>query len=153
MTTALTTTRIVNIQAAISERDLSDVLITACEGGIGYWFRGLEYVHTAPEGAWISGYVTDEVAECDNLDADGYGYNATDDHAEDALCDECVEATTLIDLDVIVAGVERILNGSVGIRADLVAQVMTLTTGEPDVDSDAADCIVQAGLFGEVVYG
>lgn len=152
MDTKTLTPRTVTLTITLNDEELSDVVITAVEGGIGYWFRGLEYRHNQPGGAFIAGYITDEVGDCDRM-GDGYGYSATDDHAEQATCEDCIAATTLIDSDTVALGIQRILSGEVGIRGDLLRQVQTLTTEDPNVDSDAADCIVQAGLFGELVYG
>lgn len=48
---------------------------------------------------------------------------------------------------------QRIVNEQ-PIRSDLVAQfIRSQATGDLDVDADAADCLVQLALFGEVVYG
>ena len=60
-----------------------------------------------------------------------------------------------INVDTIRLGIERLLMGNtkVGniIRDDILEN---LKNNEIEaIDSDAVDCIVQAGLFGEIVYG
>ena len=47
----------------------------------------------------------------------------------------------------------RIITGSPAIRSDLAKQVASAITPDPDIDADAADCILQVAVFGEVRYG
>lgn len=39
------------------------------------------------------------------------------------------------------------------IRPDLAKQVASALTPDPDIDADAADCILQLAVFGELRYG
>jgi hypothetical protein len=113
------------------------------EGGIGYWSL---------------------ITECErNRDPESPDYlswrSVTLVDAEDES-----ESFGVVDKAVIERGVSKIISGEVPIRSDLAAQVRTLLSGETwtrdgvelsefDIDADAADCIVQVGLFGELVYG
>lgn len=122
----------VTVTHVLRRADLIDVLTTATEGGIGYWCRAEDVVRDDDLGV---------------LRLDG---------CREVGVDPCWPGKT-ISLDTVAEGVRRILGNDPAcqIRADLLAQVMTLTgrEGDADVDADAADCIVQAGLFGEIVYG
>ena len=103
---------------------LNDVFVTAMYGGIGYWSVAADW----------SEEVDDFFAYIEDTEDDDARYT--------------------IDADVIARGINRILDGTVGIRSDLLDQVKsTRSYDECDVDADAADCIVQVGLFGEIRYG
>ena len=52
-----------------------------------------------------------------------------------------------IDRETIIKGVERIVKGEVD--APRIREMIL----NDDIDSDGADCIVQAGLFNEIKYG
>lgn len=139
----------IKFEIDIKTEELESILTTAYEGGIGYWLRGLNHKRTAEGYEWVAGYITDEACEATGLDV-FYTYSEVDDAVETG---EAPESVVLIDHDVIALGIQRIVSGEVGIRGDLLRQVMTLTTEDVDIDADAADCIVQAGVFGELVYG
>jgi hypothetical protein len=53
-----------------------------------------------------------------------------------------------VDFDVLRSGIEKILSGRVQVNRQIVAGIEA-----NDIDADAADAIVQAGLFGRLVYG
>lgn len=111
---------------------LQDVLVAAVEGGTGYWAQvsGYRWSDDNPE----TGQATFHV-----LDDDGIA--SGDRH--------------LVNLETIATGISRIVQNDVQVRADLRA-VIAEASRENDgglVDADAADVIVQAALFGQVVYG
>lgn len=54
----------------------------------------------------------------------------------------------MVTLAKIRKGVKKILCGSVDIGDDIVASIL-----DDDVDQEAADCIIQAAIFGSLVYG
>lgn len=58
-----------------------------------------------------------------------------------------------VDAETVKRGIERILKDGGGVRSDLVAQVSSIVSGDPDIDDDACDVIIQLGLFGEVIFG
>lgn len=111
------------------DRDfLSCVLITASEGGINYWADVLK----------------------------------VEDEGEDRMAiflavraNEDEEPLFKVDHETVVRGIQRLLDGSVRvdsqIRGYLSRAVAERDAG--DVDADVADCIVQAGIFNELVYG
>lgn len=104
-----------------------DVLCTAAEGGVTDWL------------------------ECGEIVRKNGEYLAL------KKCHDCEDARTKfadITLDTIALGFERLLNLSVKINRDLLDQVAAAwVSNEGGCDAEAADCVVQAGLFGEVVYG
>lgn len=59
-----------------------------------------------------------------------------------------------VDADSVKLGIERILRGTVKVNSYIVDQIRdNLTQNQlPAIDTDAVDCILQAGLFGEIVY-
>ena len=110
---------------------LADTIITAAvEGGIGYWSDTITCKWTeGPE------HTTATVLEIGDGDENPPAH--------------------VITLDTIVKGIRRILSGSVKIDNQIHGYV-ALAVAENDagfIDSVAADCIVQAGLFDELVYG
>jgi hypothetical protein len=111
------------------EQFLRDILCTAAEGGIGYWCDWKSTTRANKDGDYLA------LHGCH--DAEG-GAKFKD-----------------ITVETIRLGIERILSGSVKVRSDLVAQVATGNAFNEagDIDADGADVIVQAGLFGEIVYG
>lgn len=120
----------------IKTEDLAGILVTAIEGGINYWLTSLR-VDEKIEGA-LGRLPSKVVVTIDD--------------------DENSEKT--IGVGTIVLGIERILSGGVGVRADLVGQVagflgeINAGTAFPGgtIDAEGADVIVQAGLFDEIVY-
>jgi hypothetical protein len=128
----------------LSDYEAETILTTAVEGGIGYWSLITDCErHRDPEHpdylSWIS---------VDLVDAE----------------DES-EVFGTVNKQTIEKGVSLIVSGKVKISNDLRAQVFTLLSDETwtdshgrtlpefDIDASAADCIVQAGLFGEIIYG
>lgn len=125
-TTTAPRTTIIKIEATLTDETLMDVLTTAVEGGINYWASAKKIERDDDLN------VTKIVGLFDKEDGEAKGD---------------------VDLTTVANGIEAILSGKVGLRSDLLRQVYSTITDDMDVDADAADCIVQAGLFGEVVYG
>lgn len=119
------------IEVELTDEFIDSVLVTAFDGSYGgcwYWCRpfGWNWVTTDEEKLWLSCRVQD----------------SEDDHV------------FTVDRAAVERGIKRILSGEVGIRSDLHAQVAeSVSSGDPDIDADAADCIVQAGVLGKLVYG
>jgi len=126
-----------SIPLNMSDAVCAGIMSTALEGGIGYWCCAGEIVYS--EGAdW--NYVSFNAYDAD--DPDGDDNSAWENGAE-------------VNYETIRDGVARILGGSVKIRSDLFAQVVSVLGGGDgmDVDAEGADCIVQAGLLGDIVFG
>jgi hypothetical protein len=127
----------ITIKAEITDQTCADIMCTALEGGIGYWCCAGDIKRT--EGTdW--GYVSFDAYDDEEVDRDDpeskAGFVGT------------------VTYDTIRKGIERILGGQIRLRPDLLAQVATAPANDDaDIDSEAADCIVQAGLLNAIVYG
>lgn len=112
---------------------LSDTIITAIEGGIGYWSVCTEYKWQDKKPHEVFAKVEIEEELRDDDDQDEY----------------------LIDCQVIKRGLEKILSGGVPLSSQILGWIhQSLNEGDAGmIDATVADCIVQAGLFGEVRYG
>ena len=113
---------------------LFDIFITAIEGGIGYWAYSEEYHWRKEDGS---------------DDLDGFHSIVVDTEDEDAF-----ERST-INAAVIEKGIQKIKDPKFQINDTTRKKVMVADILEDDYDFDAddADCIVQAGLFGELMFG
>lgn len=128
----------ITVNVPVSDKLCADIMCTALEGGIGYWCAADRIVRTdGNEGDWR--YVSFVAYDTENQDDD----------------EEAAFKPATVDYSTIRLGLQRILSGEVPIRADLAAQCLTITRGEDeaDIDAEAADCIVQAGLLGELMFG
>lgn len=115
---------------------LIDVFCTAVEGGITYWAEIRRYHWTNdPKGNPL-----------DHPDVDGFYAIVREEDEEDDL---------RIDREVIERGVQRILSGDNVVGQWLLDAVQAAADNYDagEIDADGADAIVQAGLFGEIVYG
>jgi hypothetical protein len=124
---------------------LFDLFTTALEGGIGYWSE-CEAYH------WMIGPPADDVERPSEPDLAGFYARIREiDYDLD------MEIPRTINRDVMLRGFSRAstppwrdrINWSSGEKPPLIID------GDTDWDFDAgdADCIVQLGLFGEVIYG
>lgn len=117
---------------------LKDLIITAVEGGIGYWSYVRKYDYK-------EGIV--EVAAMDPEDWDG---------DEDTL-DDPLEWKP-VTLETLARGINLICSGTCNKYATKEKYVRFLREAHREndagmLDSGDADNILQAGLFGEVIYG
>lgn len=113
---------------------LSDVMTTAVEGGINYWAAVSEY-------RW---------------DLDKYTPEQVGVTVYDQEDDDWPEEGRRVDLDVIARGIGVLKKAGGCGDPDYWKQFLLAdrTNGEDgDYDAGMADCILQAGLLGEVVYG
>ena len=123
---------------------LSDVIITAVEGGIGYWSLCSEY---------DCGIDFDTVDE-NTLDA-------TRKPAKAVILEEEEDKDTkyVVDNKLVAKAFRRIMGkGEIPYtgnewRERMARAYKDVDDGVCDIDSGDADCIVQIGLFGEVRYG
>lgn len=136
----------------VSDEFLSQVLETAVEGACSYWADvDAEAVGDA-EGSGrardfdVTDYVNEEAEETE----DGILYN----RASFLVSKDPTQGGTL-DLQGIADAIERIAGDEVEIPAairDIILEAVE-NGDASDIDAEAADCIVQVGLFDEVVYG
>lgn len=121
---------------AVRPEALHGLFVTALEGGIGYWSVATRYRWSIPG--------TDGE---DDLD----GFHAVIEEVETG---EDTPPVHRIDAACILRGLLHFAAPGDGYRhVRQVARALLLGDDEVDYDAEDADCIVQAGLFGEVVYG
>jgi hypothetical protein len=121
----------VSARNAERQRLLADILIGAVEGGTGYWATVSDYQHSGP--------VADTSATLREIEP------GDDEHPDGR------EVTT----ETIEHGIQKILDPYFRICTHLRAAI-THAHHEGDaggLDAEAADAVVQAGLFGQIVYG
>ena len=123
----------------MSEREsmYRDILITAVEGGVNYWASVSEYK-----------------IKCDDETGEIVSVTAT-------LADEDEDKEYAVDVATIRKGMSLLHKGGGHYRKPAPEWWVKkwrkayrgCATGEWDYDACDADCVVQAGIFGEVVYG
>lgn len=131
---------------------LTDILITAVEGGIGYWSQADEY-RAAPERPAAERGVTLYIPA---HEVDAADYRLPVGHGLiESWGDEIPACTVRVDLDAIAAGVGLITRGEAGVHSDYIGDIFaaSLHNDSGDIDATAADLIVQAAIFGRVIYG
>lgn len=121
----------------MTKQNVADIFTTAMEGDIDYWCNITKY-------HWIKLETTNEP------DLEGFFATITSP-AGDWSGDKTINS------EVIVRGMKLIASGEVSVRPDIYRQVVEALAGNVyavgQIDADGADTIVQAGLFGAIVYG
>jgi len=148
---ARTTIRIDDIEYALDDEFLSQVLETAVEGACSYWAD----VSADSEGddAGADGArdfdVGDYVEDSGEADEGSRFYKS----ASFLVSGDPAQGGTL-DLHGIADAIERIADGEAQVPP-AIREVILAAVQEADgtaIDAEAADCIVQIGLFDEIVY-
>ena len=137
------TTDLINNRTAERHDFLWGVFVTALEGGINYWARVWEYrpgydIDPTPK-EWSDYLDFNALIQCDTIDP-----RCPDD-----------EGQYRVTIEVIEKGIKALKSGEAKVNSTILGWIVE-GDNENDagnIDADAADCIVQAGLFGEVVYG
>lgn len=137
----------------LSDDFLSRVLQVAAEGGCGYW-ADVEAESESDAGK-LDGARDFDVSDYVEDDADMRGDRDVQYEAASFLAREDPAQGGTLDLQGVADAIERIVNDEVevapAIRAIIVAAI---EEDDPaDIDGEVADCIVQVGLFDEIVYG
>lgn len=111
----------------ISDQFAADVICTAVEGGINYWAVVLKW--------------------------DGEGSALVEDH--DKKTGPEVAWPVTINKDLIQKGIDLLSEGKITLNTDTLGSILVGATMDDagDVDAEAADAIVQAAIFGDIVYG
>lgn len=116
-----------HVEVELDDEFLKDVLITALEGGIGYWSACSEYKPDA-------GYAVIHELNDDETAYDG--------------------PPVVVNIETILLGIKRILERPmVGKPHHEWISNGVRNNDAGDIDSECADLIVQAALFDEVRYG
>jgi hypothetical protein len=134
----------VKIERTLSVDFVSDILITAFDGNYGGCWQWAEpsnddWLTALPDGTWTKVEVRPKeetgIPHLDNLTRQNGGITVDD-------------TTIQIGLQKIIDG-EFLINDA--LRDHILRGVLEEDAGE--IDSIAADCIVQAGWFGTLVFG
>jgi len=118
-----------NIAPKISVNALID-LVDAVPQAIGYWVDQYRDVH----------YTREDTKRVYKL----------------SIIDENTDQEYLISVNTIIDGIQKIVSGNVEINSSITSYILSdLGEGLQGgyIDGEALDCIVQVGLFGEIVYG
>ena len=129
----------IELDVNITDQDIEDIIVTALEGGTGYW-ACLD--NSRPE--WEEAYETEEVTSiiATRFLLEGKTLYFSDAEGED---DEIWELTT----DKLVKGIRlSVINGN----TDMV-DFSNSNLDVLNIDSSVADCIIQYALFDKVVFG
>lgn len=127
----------IEIEIRLTEEDISDIVVTALEGGIGYWARldnsGVRWKE-APKEEAVSETASRLLMQGEAI----------------SLIDE--EEGETYDLTL-----EKLVNGfKLFVEKGLDFYNAVSSDGEIDtcnIDAERADCIVQLAVFGDVIYG
>lgn len=162
MSTFATQTRV-----DLDEQWVEDLLVTAFDkqyGGCNYWLNELAYRDALPRllAVHVNGRVEEDRETWDSVtlhfERDGekpltdFNGGRVMVHLGDPGDGTVTRTVTVQGIHLAEAWAEIV--DTRPIRADLVEQLLrSQRTGDLDVDADAADCLVQYALFGQVVYG
>lgn len=114
----------------VTNNDIDDIMTTALEGGINYWADQAETVGTLREEDKDL-YISETISR---------GYTVEIHDAEEG--------------EVYQLDLEKLLNGiTYGVQNGFVEINNGGSIDTGDIDAIAADVIIQAALFGDVVYG
>lgn len=135
-------------RSAEREQFLADIITGAIEGGTGYWAKVYRYKWVDLPPAEVNALIVTE-EDCEASDE----WIAA--HPGSSNKDWLSEHGKLINCDLIARGIGRIVRREVGVNSTIRGYILygNAENDAGEIDADAADVIVQAGLFGELVYG
>jgi hypothetical protein len=130
----------ITVQYEVPEQLIRDVIITACEGGIGYWSQLYDYDGPAiDENAEGSLPLRIRVIEEEGFTDESTVYGPWRD----------------FDIDHVVKGFGILFEKypqSIATR-NLMGALANYDSGNYDFDAGDADAVVQCGLLGDIIYG
>lgn len=144
----------------LSKRDefLAYVLTTAVEGGIGYWSRIQDY-EQRENGTWVEITLVDYVMAEEMGALDKYEGDLNPLWSGMQIVDELYEAGKIpkeaihkVTLKTIAKGLGIVRKQGVSCY-DASIMLADRDNDAGEIDSCAADVIVQAGIFGKILYG
>lgn len=139
----------VKVERELSDEFVGDVLVTAFDGNFGgcweTWAEPDTHEASGREGGWLRTDDNDNWTTCYILVSDPEGLSTTEANL--------VRGGVKVDANAIRVGIQKIIDGGVvgrHVQEMVVAGVLEGDAGE--IDSLAADCIVQAGVFGKIIW-
>lgn len=117
----------------VSKEDIDDIMVAALEGGINYWCCKAEVV-----GEYLGEYASEQISRGGML----------------KLYDREEDDTYLLTLQAFLCGLTRYLSNprESGFVILPGKDENTFAVDVGNIDADAADQIIQYGIFGEIVY-
>jgi hypothetical protein len=134
------------------EQFLADIITGAVEGGTGYWATVVRYKwQDLPPAEVHAVLVLDE----DETDAKIDALAAKLGRKPSAADAVTAGFGHMVNVDTIAKGLSTITAPGFAVGRHTLAAILLgdRTNDAGEIDSDAADVIVQAALFGEIVYG
>ena len=124
------------VSVELKESLLADIMCIALEGGIGYWCAASHIRRRKNES-------TDSPVGFDYV-----SFRAHDTEGDDFK-------NRPVNYNTIARGINKALKPGARIRSDLRDQIFrgVVSDDAGEIDADAADVIVQFGMFGRIVYG
>lgn len=141
----------IKVNRTLDDEFVSNVLVTAFDGAYGgCWYWADLYVpnqepafRTEDDGdIWLAVRITLDYDKTDG----GTGYAHLDHVMKDGIW---------VDNETVRVGIQRLLDGDT-VAGDYIREAIMRGVLEGDttnIDADGADCIIQAGLFGRLVFG
>ena len=115
---------------------LSEIIVTAVEGGIDYWADLRRY-------QWSNG-------------SDGHlDHASVEVKPVEVRPADKVPEWVVVDHALIENGLAALRTGTIRINRDMLGDILAsdVTNDSGEIDSDAADVIVQVSMFADIVYG
>ena len=136
----------------LSEEFLSHVLETAVEGACSYWADVT--VESSEDDARPGRAMDFDVADYIDEDADREDQDGVACTAASFLVSKDPAQGGTLDLQGIADAIERIASGEVQVPPAVREIILAAVENDDpsDIDGEAADCIVQVGLFDEVLF-
>lgn len=140
----------IKVSRVLDDDWISDVLVTAFDGQHGscwYW------CNLAPEIRDIDGV---ERRICYKTEGEQWhGVRIKPDETGNVTLDGLCENGVWIDAETIRVGIQKILDHEISINDVVFTYIVdgVLEADAGNIDAEAADVIVQAGLFGQIIFG
>jgi len=111
---------------------LQDVMTTAIEGGVSYWALANNVKRGGDDGL---DYLSYELCDMEE--------------------DEETRTWDRVDPAVIELGIKRLIDGKVKVRMDIIGSIAagSAQNDAGNIDATCADCIVQAAIFNDIIFG
>lgn len=131
----------INLTVEVSDEFIRDIMTNAVETGA---MRGWAEVRRIMRDKGLN-VLSFQVADAEDL------YEL---HEEGKSAEDIDDAFEIINKDVILKGLQALLSNKAFVADDIRSMIYTaVVEDDADIDAIGCDCIVQAGLFGEIVYG
>ena len=125
------------LQIAVTGEDIDDTMSAALEGGISYWCGGAEV-----EGDYLGEYASDQISRGGKLILHDAEEDETYTLSKEKFIEGLKKYIMAGNFDCIDRETDRYGTYTGNLNIDVY-----------EIDGEAADCIIQYALFGDVIYG